>query len=94
MSKQKSSWALCPPNATAALQRLRIWPLLAGYRGAAGGDVEAVVAAVMALGAFVQAHADRLIELDINPLFVHPASDGRGDGSGVTAVDALIRMTD
>lgn len=78
----------------AALQRLRIWPLLAGYRGAAGGDVEAVVAAVMALGAFVQAHADRLIELDINPLFVHPASDGRGDGSGVTAVDALIRMTD
>ena len=30
---------------------------------AAGGDVEAVVAAVMALGAFVQAHADRLIEL-------------------------------
>ena len=74
---------------------MRIWPLLAGYRGAAGGDVSALVGAVMALGDFVQAHADRLIELDINPLFVHAATDASGaSGAGVMAVDALIRMTD
>ena len=82
----------------AALERLRIWPLLAGYRGAAGGDVSALVGAVMALGDFVQAHADRLIELDINPLFVHAATEASGaggaSGAGVMAVDALVRMTD
>ena len=54
--------------------------------------MSALVGAVMALGDFVQAHADRLIELDINPLFVHAATEA--SGAGVMAVDALIRMTD
>ena len=96
---------LFPYNADdvrAALRRLRMWPLLEGYRGAEPGDVEAVVAAVMALADFVEAHADRLIELDINPLFVHAqtgenaaVADAISVGcGGVSVVDALIRMTD
>jgi len=80
----------------AALGRLRMWPLLAGYRGGEPGDVEAVVAAVMALSRFVEAQADRLIELDINPLFVQPRAEPGTDATsgGVSVVDALIRMTD
>jgi acetyl-CoA synthetase len=64
-----------------ALRSLRIWPLLAGYRGKPPGDVEAVLAAVTAIAKYAQAAA--VAELDVNPLLVSP--------EGVVAVDALIR---
>ncbi len=71
---------------TSALQSLRIWPLLTGYRGQTPGDVPALVDAILATADFGLAHADRLLELDINPLMALP------EGQGVLAVDALIRM--
>jgi acetyl-CoA synthetase len=66
----------------AALRSLRVWPLLAGYRGP-GADVDAVVAAVEAVLAYAAAHADRLVEMEVNPLVVRT--------EGAVAVDALIR---
>ncbi|MFI0781062.1 acetate--CoA ligase family protein [Streptomyces sp. NPDC021212] len=69
-----------------ALRRLRIWPLLTGYRGQPPGDVEAVIDAVAAVAASARGHASTLVELDINPLLVLP---GHG---GVVAADALIRL--
>jgi len=42
--------------------------------------------AVLAIAAYAQAHADTLVELDVNPLLVLP------QGKGVLAVDALIRL--
>ena len=42
--------------------------------------------AVLAVAAYAQAHADTLVELDVNPLLVLP------QGAGVLAVDALIRL--
>ncbi len=71
----------------AAFASLRAWPLLWGYRGRPAGDVDALLDAVEAILAFAQAHADRLQELDVNPVLVLPR------GQGVVAVDALIRMT-
>jgi acetyl-CoA synthetase len=71
---------------TAALKALRLWPLLSGYRGQPAADVDALVDAVLAVAAWGLAHADRLLELDVNPLMVLP------QGHGVLAVDALIRM--
>ena len=71
----------------AALASLKVWPLLAGFRGRAAGDVPALVDAVMAMATYAQAHADTLQELDVNPVLVLPA------GQGVLAVDALIRLT-
>jgi acetyl-CoA synthetase len=70
-----------------ALQGLKTWPLLSGYRGKAPGDVEALVDAVAAIAAYAQAHADRLLELDVNPILVLP------QGQGVVAVDALIHLS-
>jgi acetyl-CoA synthetase len=70
------------------LQSLKMRPLLEGFRGQPGGDVEALVDAVMAIAAFGEAHADTLQELDVNPLLVF------AKGHGVRAVDALIRTTD
>ena len=70
----------------AALRGLRVWPLLEGYRGKPAGDVAAVVAGVLALARYVEAEADRIVELEINPLLVRPA------GKGAIAVDALLRL--
>jgi acetyl-CoA synthetase len=69
-----------------ALQSLKVWPLLAGFRGKAAGDVEALVDAVLAVAAYAQANAHRLLELDVNPVLVMP------EGQGVLAVDVLIRL--
>jgi acetyl-CoA synthetase len=70
-----------------ALQGLKSWPLLNGYRGKAPGDVEALIDAVSAIAAYAKAHADRLLELDVNPILVLPADHG------VIAVDALIHLS-
>ncbi len=69
----------------AALQGLKIWPLLNGYRGRRAGDVDALVDAIGAIAAYAQAQADSLLELDVNPILVLP--------QGVLAVDALIHLS-
>jgi len=69
-----------------AVGELRVAKLLDGYRGGPRGDRRAAVAAIMAIAAYTEAHADRLEELDVNPLLVLP------EGRGAVAVDALIRL--
>jgi len=70
-----------------ALESLRSWPLVCGYRGKPPGDAEALIDAVMAVADYAQAHAAQLRELDVNPVLVLPR------GRGVLAVDAMIRLT-
>jgi len=83
----KDSATLLLPTSQAeiirALEGLRIWQLVQGYRGK-HGDSEAVIQAVEVVAAFAAAHEATLEELDINPLFVLP--------QGAVAADALIRM--
>jgi acetyl-CoA synthetase len=69
-----------------ALLGLKSAPLLEGFRGRPRGDVDAVVETVLAVAGFAESHADRLVELDINPLIVRPA------GKGAVAADVLIRL--
>ncbi len=69
----------------AAIGSLKAAQLIAGFRGRPAGDVDAAIDAVLAVAAFAEAHRDRLVELDVNPLVVTPR--------GAVAVDALIRMT-
>lgn len=71
-----------------AIGGLKAARLLAGYRGKPAGDVGAVVDAVMAIAAFAEAHRDRLLELDVNPLLVLPR------GQAALAVDALIVLAE
>ena len=68
-----------------ALQGLKIWPVLQGYRGKPAGDVEALTAAIASIAAYAEAHASRFLELDVNPILVLP--------QGVLAVDALIHLS-
>ena len=68
-----------------ALLSLRLAPLLEGYRGGPPGDLEAAVAAVLAVAELVGRDDLRIEELDINPLMVLPA------GRGVVVADAFIK---
>ncbi|WP_120500667.1 acetate--CoA ligase family protein [Roseovarius sp. EL26] len=67
----------------AALGKLNIAPLLAGYRGKPGADINATVNAVESVQAYVLANTDTVSEVEINPLLCTP--------DRAVAVDALIR---
>ncbi len=68
------------------LAKLRCAPLLHGYRGRPPADIEAAVAAILAVGRFAAEHRATLVELDVNPLVVLP------QGCGAIALDALVRI--
>ncbi|MCZ4366581.1 acetate--CoA ligase family protein [Sulfitobacter dubius] len=51
-----------------ALGRLRIHPLLSGYRGGEPANIDAIVDAALKLQNFVTDHADEIAEIEINPL--------------------------
>ncbi len=65
----------------AAIERLSLKKLLAGFRGAPPADTDALVAAAVAFGNFYLDHRSWLADIEINPLMVLPA------GEGVRAVD-------
>ena len=75
-----------PAAIDAALSRLKVAKLLAGFRGKPPGDRAALVAAIAALGEYARANLEAVIEIDVNPLIVRP------QGRGVVAVDSLIRL--
>ena len=70
------------------LMSLRVARLLEGFRGKPRGDIRGTIKAILAIADFAERHADRLVELDVNPLFVLP------EGRGAIAADALVRMLD
>lgn len=67
-----------------ALTRLKSAPLLTGYRGRPTAEIDSIVDAVMAVQAYVIAHADVISEVEINPLICTPTR--------AVAADALIRI--
>lgn len=68
----------------AALESLKVARLLDGYRGGAAADKAAVVAALEGLANYAVAHRESVVEIEINPLFVHE--------NGVLAVDVLMQL--
>ena len=67
-----------------ALKRVRIWPLLQGFRGQPKAAIERLIDTIMAIQDFALEHADRLSELEINPLIV--------TSEQAVAADALLCM--
>lgn len=78
---------LLPPvtatDAIRALHSLRIWPLLAGFRGSPPTDVDSLVEVVVAV-ANLGADLPALAELDLNPVLVAP--------DGCHLVDVKVRL--
>jgi len=70
-------------DADRALRSLRIWPLLAGYRGAAMVDTADVVERIVSLGQLA-ADVPEVAEADLNPVVVAP--------EGSELVDVKLRL--
>jgi acetate---CoA ligase (ADP-forming) len=79
---------LSPETAREMAMTLKTWPLLDGYRGRAPADVEALVAAIVAFSEMVAQLGERLMEAEINPLFVLER------GRGVRAADGIAVLSD
>jgi acyl-CoA synthetase (NDP forming) len=71
-----------------AIDGLRLRPLLDAHRGRPPSDVDALVAATVALGRAAEDQRGRVAEVDVNPLVV------RAEGEGVVALDALVVLAD
>ncbi len=76
----------CPPvshaGALALLDRLRIRPLLAGWRGAPPVDIEALARVIVAFSDMAVDIGDQVDAVEANPVIASPR--------GVVAVDALV----
>jgi hypothetical protein len=69
-------------HARQLLDRLRIAPLLQGFRGAPAGDLAALARCVAGVAQLAVELGDRLRALEVNPVLVSP--------SGAVAVDVLV----
>jgi acetyltransferase len=67
---------------------IRASDVLEGARGTEPLDVDALADLLVRLGDFALAHQDRLVSVDLNPVFVGPS------GTGVVAVDAVVELRD
>ena len=63
---------------------LKTWPLLDGFRGRPKADVEALVDVIVAFSRMAAQLGERLVEAEINPVFVLP------QGQGVRAADGVV----
>jgi acetate---CoA ligase (ADP-forming) len=75
----------CDPVEMLAQLKSRV--LLEGFHGRAPADVQALYQAISQFAGLAQALGERLLEAEINPLFVLPA------GQGVVAADGLVVLT-
>ncbi len=72
-----------PEEIREAIESLKIYKILRGYRDKPAADMGAIVDNVLAVARYAEENAGKLRELDINPLIALE--------SGAVAVDALIR---
>jgi acyl-CoA synthetase (NDP forming) len=76
---------ITPSEARRMIEEIRGYPVLAGARGRAPADVDALADALVRLSAAAVDLGENFSELDVNPLFVYEK------GRGAKAVDALIK---
>ncbi|MCY1247887.1 ATP-grasp domain protein [compost metagenome] len=79
---------LSAAEAESMIREVRCFPLLDGARGKPKRDIPALVDLLLKVSDFVAAHADRLVEMDLNPVWVGH------EGEGVLPLDAVIVMED
>ena len=70
------------------LRELKTWPLLDGFRGRPKADVDALLSAIVAFTAMASQLGNRLVEAEINPVFV------LAEGHGVRAADGVAVLAD
>ncbi len=81
------AFGVCPLSRESARELIdmtKAAALLRGFRGQPAADEDALIDAMVRLSQFAAHHANRLVEMDVNPVIVLPR------GQGVLALDALI----
>jgi acetyltransferase len=71
-------------EAREAVEQTKLEPLLAGHRGEASGDTDALVSPIEKVSR-IALEKDAIEEMDLNPVVLHER------GAGVSVVDVLIR---
>ena len=61
--------------------------LLAGYRGQPPLDIKALADCLVSVSRLAEDYREKLVEMDINPVFVYP------EGKGVKAADGLMAVS-
>ncbi|UYO93560.1 acetate--CoA ligase family protein [Pollutimonas sp. M17] len=79
---------LSSEEAAEMVRELKTWPLLDGFRGRPKADLDALVSAIVAFSQMAAGLGDRLLEAEINPLFVMP------EGQGVKAADGVAVLAE
>lgn len=79
-----SNGPLTPGEALELARQLKSWPLLDGFRGRPRLDLAALGHAVAAFSSMALSLGSRLVEAEINPLFV------LAEGRGVSAADGVV----
>jgi len=75
---------LAPADAQAMVREIRNVAILDGVRGQPPADLDALTALILQVSEFASRHAGRLVELELNPVWVG------APGQGAIALDALI----
>ncbi|HYZ23592.1 MAG TPA: acetate--CoA ligase family protein, partial [Rhodopila sp.] len=75
-----------PETAEAMIRSIKGAPLLLGARGRKPADVKALAQMLSRLSAFAAGAGERLLSVDLNPVFAMP------EGEGAFAVDAVIEV--
>ncbi len=78
------SGGLSRADALEMARELKTWPLLDGFRGRPKADVDALVDAIVAFSRMASQLGERLMEAEINPVFVLEV------GRGVRAADGVL----
>lgn len=73
-------------DALELIRELRTFPLLNGFRGRPRADIDALASAIVAFARMATELGPRLVEAEINPIFVLP------EGQGVKAADGVAVM--
>jgi succinyl-CoA synthetase beta subunit len=65
---------------------LKAWPLLTGFRGRPKADIDGLVTVMVAFSLMAAQLGERILEAEINPLFV------LSEGQGVIAADGVVLL--
>lgn len=89
---QDTTLRMLPPaglsreEAAGLVRELKTWPLLDGFRGRPVCDVDALVSAIVCFSQMAATLGERLVEAEINPIFVLPQGQGARAADGVAVL--------
>ncbi|HKR45959.1 MAG TPA: acetate--CoA ligase family protein, partial [Paraburkholderia sp.] len=81
---------LAREEALALIRELKTFPLLDGFRGRPRADIEALASAIVAFARMATELGSRLIEAEINPIFVLPEGQGVRAADGIAVIGQII----